>query len=90
MEQRNMNNYLEVLKQMKAASQVSNETIAALTDHQLSAEQIKLMLDGCEDLQSKENLVLLEKGIFNACMLPLENLKIKLMQVFINRSSNLT
>jgi hypothetical protein len=85
-----MNKHLQALKQIKLAFGVNNETLAALTNHQLTAEQIQLILEGCEELQSSENLTLLENSLLNSCMLPVENLKVNLMEVLNNHSSNLT
>jgi hypothetical protein len=85
-----MNKNLEALRQIKMAFGASNETLAALTNYQLSAQQIQSILEGCEELQSTENLSLIEKGLLDACMLPVENIKANLLEVLNNHSSNLT
>jgi hypothetical protein len=70
-----MNTYLQALNQLKIASQVNNETIADLLNHQLTAEQVGLALQGVGEFATPENLSLVEKALLNACMQPIERLK---------------
>jgi hypothetical protein len=82
-----MKQYLQLLNQMKKASEVDSQMIASLVDYRLTSEQIESMLAGDESLFTTENKELLEMALLKAYIKPVERLREKLIDILSNKRS---
>ncbi len=82
-----MKNYLQGHNQVKIASETNNDTIFAFLNHQLTPEQMGLLLEGNEHLQTKENIKLVEESVIKESYHLIERLKQKLMDIQSIRST---